>query len=92
MHLQCIRVPATRDSRGGRAACPVNMAGGGELHLIVAHLVLDRTKETRLFLGGITTFVKDSKNLYHNKQSYKLDIGDIQFTFMTRTDSLVDVE
>jgi hypothetical protein len=29
-------------------------------------LVLDRTKETRLFLGGITTFVKDSKGLSHH--------------------------
>lgn len=34
----------------------------GERHLVV-HLVLDGAKETRLFLGRVTTFVKDSKNL-----------------------------
>lgn len=43
------------------------MAVGGELLLIVAYLVLDRTKETGLTLGGITTSVKDSKNLYRNE-------------------------
>lgn len=39
----------------------------GKSHLSVVHLVLDRTKETRFVLGGVTTFVKDSKNLCHNE-------------------------
>lgn len=47
--------------------CVSLIAVRGQLLPIVAHLVLDRTKETRLTLGSITTFVKDSKNLYQNE-------------------------
>ena len=74
VHLQCIRDPASRGTRGARATRLVSGAVGGELYLVV-HLVLDRTKETRLVLGGITTFVKNSTNLHETEQLGRLQSG-----------------